>query len=299
MKNILVTGGKGQLASCIKDVSGNLDNLNFIYVDIDQLDITDIKSVKTFFEKNNVSYCINCAAYTAVDKAESNKEMAERINVLGARNLAIACKSNDAVLIHISTDFVFDGVNTKPYNEEDKVNPLSIYGLTKLNGELVIADSLKEYFIIRTSWLYSEHGNNFLKTMLRLGSERENLGVVIDQLGTPTYAGDLAKAIMTIICVNSSAFGLYHYSNEGVASWYDFAHAIFEFKDENITWDCEISKYTNASSYYTVKEDGEKVSMIKFCKKLDNNPDYNIIFKNTSHYLFDISVIENYFKKYK
>ncbi|WP_339626195.1 dTDP-4-dehydrorhamnose reductase [uncultured Maribacter sp.] len=231
MKNILVTGGKGQLASCIKDVSGNLDNLNFIYVDIDQLDITDIKSVKTFFEKNNVSYCINCAAYTAVDKAESNKEMAERINVLGARNLAIACKSNDAVLIHISTDFVFDGVNTKPYNEEDKVNPLSIYGLTKLNGELVIADSLKEYFIIRTSWLYSEHGNNFLKTMLRLGSERENLGVVIDQLGTPTYAGDLAKAIMTIICVNSSAFGLYHYSNEGVASWYDFAHAIFEFKD--------------------------------------------------------------------
>ncbi|MFX0556032.1 dTDP-4-dehydrorhamnose reductase [Maribacter sp. CXY002] len=234
MKNILVTGGKGQLASCIKDVSGNLDNLNFIYVDIDQLDITDIKSVKTFFKKNNVSYCINCAAYTAVDKAESDKEFAEMVNVLGAKNLAITCDSNDAVLIHISTDFVFDGTHTKLYKEEDEANPLSVYGLTKLNGELVIADVLKKHIIIRTSWLYSEHGQNFLKTMMKLGSERDSLGVVVDQIGTPTYAGDLAKAIVSIIDKEKTSYGTYHYSNEGVASWYDFAKAIFDISGINV-----------------------------------------------------------------
>jgi dTDP-4-dehydrorhamnose reductase len=231
MKNILVTGGKGQLASCIKDVSANLDNLNFIYVDIDQLDITDMKSVNTFFKINSVSYCINCAAYTAVDKAESNKEFAERVNVLGAKNLAIACESNGAVLIHISTDFVFDGMHTKLYDEKDKANPLSVYGMTKLNGELVIADVLKEHIIIRTSWLYSEHGQNFLKTMIKLGSERDSLGVVADQIGTPTYAGDLAKTIVTIIGEEKTNYGTYHYSNEGVASWYDFAKAIFDISE--------------------------------------------------------------------
>tara|TARA_R110000744_G_scaffold31677_1_gene74348 strand:+ start:729 stop:1586 length:858 start_codon:yes stop_codon:yes gene_type:complete len=231
MKNILVTGGKGQLASCIKDVSANLDNLNFIYVDIDQLDITDMKSVITFFKNNSVSYCINCAAYTAVDKAESNKEFAERVNVLGAKNLAIACESNGAVLIHISTDFVFDGMQTKLYDEKDKANPLSVYGMTKLNGELVIADVLKEHIIIRTSWLYSEHGQNFLKTMIKLGSERDSLSVVADQIGTPTYAGDLAKTIVTIIGEEKTNYGTYHYSNEGVASWYDFAKAIFDIRE--------------------------------------------------------------------
>ena len=231
MKNILVTGGKGQLASCIKDVSANLDNLNFIYVDIDQLDITDMKSVITFFKNNSVSYCINCAAYTAVDKAESNKEFAERVNVLGAKNLAIACESNGAVLIHISTDFVFDGMQTKLYDEKDKANPLSVYGMTKLNGELVLADVLKEHIIIRTSWLYSEHGQNFLKTMIKLGSERDSLSVVADQIGTPTYAGDLAKTIVTIIGEEKTNYGTYHYSNEGVASWYDFAKAIFDIRE--------------------------------------------------------------------
>lgn len=228
MKNILVTGGKGQLATCIKDVTKDINDLNFIYVDLDQLDITDLNEVNTFFLNNEFSYCINCAAYTAVDNAETNKDIAEKVNVLGARNLANACKSNQSVLIHISTDFVFDGLQTDFYTEEDKENPLSIYGLTKLQGEIAIAESLKEHFILRTSWLYSEYGQNFLKTMLRLGAERDSLGVVVDQIGTPTYAKDLALIVLKIIVKDKADFGTYHYSNEGVASWYDFAKAIFE-----------------------------------------------------------------------
>ena len=228
MKNILVTGGKGQLATCIKDVTKDINDLNFIYVDLDQLDITDLNEVNTFFLNNKFSYCINCAAYTAVDNAETNKDIAEKVNVLGARNLANACKSNQSVLIHISTDFVFDGLQTDFYTEEDKENPLSIYGLTKLQGEIAIAESLKEHFILRTSWLYSEYGQNFLKTMLRLGAERDSLGVVVDQIGTPTYAKDLALIVLKIIVKDKADFGTYHYSNEGVASWYDFAKAIFE-----------------------------------------------------------------------
>jgi dTDP-4-dehydrorhamnose reductase len=228
MKNILVTGGKGQLATCIKDVTKDINDLNFIYVDLDQLDITDLNEVNTFFLNNEFSYCINCAAYTAVDNAETNKDIAEKVNVLGARNLANACKSNQSVLIHISTDFVFDGLQTDFYTEEDKENPLSIYGLTKFQGEIAIAESLKEHFILRTSWLYSEYGQNFLKTMLRLGAERDSLGVVVDQIGTPTYAKDLALIVLKIIVKDKADFGTYHYSNEGVASWYDFAKAIFE-----------------------------------------------------------------------
>lgn len=234
MKNILVTGGKGQLATCIKDVTKDINDLNFFYVDVDQLDITDLNAVNTFFINNEISYCINCAAYTAVDNAETNKDIADKVNVLGARNLANACKSNQSVLIHISTDFVFDGLQTDFYTEEDKENPLSIYGLTKLQGEIAIAESLKEHFILRTSWLYSEHGQNFLKTMLRLGAEKDSLGVVVNQIGTPTYAGDLAKVIVAIVGKEKPRFGTYHYSNEGVASWYDFAKAIFDISNTKI-----------------------------------------------------------------
>jgi dTDP-4-dehydrorhamnose reductase len=234
MKNILVTGGKGQLAACIKDVVKGISSLNFIYADKLQLDITNIDSVLTFFKINKISYCINCAAYTAVDNAESDNKASEIVNVLGARNLAFACGANDAILIHISTDFVFDGSKTGLYSEDDKTNPLSVYGVTKLNGELAIKEVLKEHIIIRTSWLYSEHGNNFLKTMLKLGSERDNLNVVADQIGTPTYAGDLAKAILSLLEKKELKFGTFHYSNEGVASWYDFAKAIFDISGLNV-----------------------------------------------------------------
>ena len=228
MKNILVTGGKGQLATCLKDITKDLPKFNFIYVDVEELDITKPDAVNDFFRKNNIDYCINCAAYTAVDDAETNQEIAAAVNVQGAKNLAIACNKNKANLIQISTDFVFNGNQALMYTEEALTAPLSVYGVTKLNGEKAVTEVLKEHFIIRTAWLYSEHGNNFLKTMLRLGAERDKLSVVSDQIGTPTYAGDLAKLVIKIISENRIEFGTYHYSNEGVASWYDFAKAIFD-----------------------------------------------------------------------
>lgn len=235
MRNILVTGGNGQLASCIKDIVKDNKELNFEFASSDDLDVTDFIVVEGYFKSNNISHCINCAAYTAVDLAESNKEIAEKINVKGAKNLARVCKTFNSTLIHISTDFVFDGTQAKLYKEDDIVNPISIYGLTKLQGELTIAKYLDRHIIIRTSWLYSEHGQNFLKTMLRLGSERNSLGVVADQIGTPTYAGDLAKVIVAIISSKKVDFGTYHYSNEGVASWYDFAKAIFDISNTKVS----------------------------------------------------------------
>ncbi|NHF59078.1 dTDP-4-dehydrorhamnose reductase [Flavobacteriaceae bacterium TP-CH-4] len=228
MKRVLVTGGQGQLATCIRDIAGDYPYYDFTFIDLDELDITDQMAVENYFDQNRMSVCVNCAAYTAVDKAEVENEMTEKVNVDGAKHLAEACKAQNAVFIQISTDFVFDGNSSSPYTEKDKTNPLSVYGLTKLAGEVATANALDNHYILRTSWLYSEHGNNFLKTMLRLGAEREQLGVVFDQIGTPTYAGDLAQLVLKIITEKVDAFGTYHFSNEGVASWYDFAKAIFD-----------------------------------------------------------------------
>ena len=234
MINVLVTGGNGQLATCIREYSKDQKDLNFLFVDSGQLDITDYNAVHTFFKKENISFCINCAAYTAVDQAETDKGIAEKVNVIGAKNLSQICKLFNAILIHISTDFVFDGMKATLYTEQDIVEPISVYGHTKLQGEIAIAESWEKHIIIRTSWLYSEYGNNFLKTMLRLGAERDSLGVVADQIGTPTYAVDLAKVIITIINKANPEFGIFHYSNEGVASWYDFAEAIFDISKAKV-----------------------------------------------------------------
>ena len=229
MMNVLVTGSNGQLASCIKDLAKQYEDLNFIYTDYQELDICDLKQVNTFFQSNpKFDYCINCAAYTAVDKAETDADKAYEINAQGAKNLAIVCSVQDAILIQISTDFVFDGEKTEPYTETDVAKPISVYGASKLEGEEEIKKTLETYFILRTSWLYSEYGTNFMKTMLKLAETRDEISVVSDQRGTPTYAGDLADVILKIITSNTKSFGLYHYSNEGVASWYDFAKAIFE-----------------------------------------------------------------------
>ncbi len=228
MKTVLVTGGNGQLATCIKDISDSLKDTRFIYTDLSELDIVNKEMVSSFFAKNNIDCCINCAGYTAVDKAESDMETAHNVNVIGVQNLAESCKENNTVLIHISTDFVFDGEKTTPYNETDKANPMSVYGRTKLVGEEVLQSIFKNYFLIRTSWLYSEHGSNFMKTMLRLGKERDGLSIVSDQVGTPTYAGDLAKTILAFVETDNTNFGTYHYSNKGETTWYGFAKAIFE-----------------------------------------------------------------------
>jgi dTDP-4-dehydrorhamnose reductase len=228
MTNAIVTGGNGQLATCIKDIENDYSNLNIIYTDYLDLDICDLNQVKVFFSNNqNISYCINCAAYTAVDKAEVEVDKAYEINSKGAKNLALVCLENNVTLIQISTDFVFEGNKTIPYKEDEEMKPLNIYGETKLKGEEEVRDILSKYFILRTSWLYSEHGNNFMKTMLRLAETKDELSVVNDQIGTPTYARDLAKVILKIIASKSVVYGTYHYSNEGLASWYDFAKAIF------------------------------------------------------------------------
>jgi len=235
MTTILVTGGNGQLASCIKDVEKEYDDLNIIYTDHLELDICELNQIQTFFKSNpQINYCINCAAYTAVDKAETEAEKAFEINATGAKNLAQVCNDHAAILIHVSTDFVFDGEKNEPYTETDAANPISVYGASKLQGEVEIQQALKEYFIIRTSWLYSEYGNNFMKTMLRLAETRDGISVVSDQIGTPTYAGDLAEIIIQIINTKTEKYGIYHYSNEGVASWFEFAKEIFKLTKNKI-----------------------------------------------------------------
>lgn len=233
MITVLVTGGNGQLGSCIKAIED--EHINIIFTDHHELDICDLTQVNLFFQSHNsIDYCINCAAYTAVDIAESDQERAYQINELGTKNLALACKSHHTTLIHISTDFVFDGEKTGTYTELDETNPISVYGGSKLKGEIAIKQILENYFIIRTSWLYSEFGNNFLKTMLKLAEDRTVLNVIADQIGSPTYAPDLALVIHKIIKTESVDYGLYHFSNEGVASWYDFAKAIFRIKNIEI-----------------------------------------------------------------
>ncbi|MGJ5643007.1 dTDP-4-dehydrorhamnose reductase [Formosa sp. S-31] len=234
MINVLVTGGNGQLAACIKDVTKEINLVKCIYTDSEDLDITAEDKVNQYFKDNKIDWVINCAAYTAVDKAESEMELAVKVNKNGAKHLAIACKNHKAKLIHISTDFVFDGKSSSLYKETDEVNPLGVYGLTKLQGEQEIQNYCEEFFIFRTSWLYSEHANNFMKTMLKLAESRTELKVVADQIGTPTYATDLAEVMLKIILEDNSKYGLYHYSNEGVASWYDFAYAIFELGKTSI-----------------------------------------------------------------
>ena len=228
---ILVTGASGQLGQAIQYIAPDYSDCQFIFASSQDLDITNKERVNHFFDTNKIDFCINAAAYTAVDKAEAEAEKAEAINVVGPKNLAIACQKNKAKLIHISTDFVFDGASSKPYLETDVTNPLGIYGKTKLDGEQAVIDNTNEYFIIRTSWVYSQFGNNFMKTMLRLASERDSLSIVSDQIGSPTNAVDLAKALISIVQTNRSKYGIYNFSNEGIASWYDFAVEIFKINN--------------------------------------------------------------------
>ena len=230
MSNILVTGGNGQLGSELKDLAHLYPNDTFIFTDKAELDICKHALVEDYIIKNNIGTIINCAAHTAVDKAEEQVELANAINNLAVQNFARIAKEHNIKLIHISTDYVFDGTNHKPYVETDTPNPQSVYGKTKLAAEIALQEiNPANTIIIRTSWVYSRYGNNFVKTMLRLGKEKEELGIIFDQIGTPTYAGDLAKAILEILPkLNNDKVEIYHYSNEGVCSWYDFAKTIFE-----------------------------------------------------------------------
>ncbi|CAM4108511.1 dTDP-4-dehydrorhamnose reductase [Pedobacter westerhofensis] len=227
--NVIVIGGSGQLGQCLKEVVFLEElTLNFVFLSRTELDCINEEQTTSIFEEYQPVYCINCAAYTAVDQAEEDQHNAFQVNHNAVKQLAINCLKYNTTLIHISTDFVFDGSSSTPLTEDLDTNPVNIYGLSKLKGEQEIQSLLTQYYIIRTSWLYSERANNFVKTMLKLSQTRSELNVIYDQVGTPTYAMDLAKVIINITQNDPGAFGLYHYSNEGVASWYDFAKAVFE-----------------------------------------------------------------------
>ncbi len=222
---LLITGCNGQLG---RELAARLPDA--ICADVDMLDITEVVAVQKFVRENNIDVIVNCAAYTAVDRAEDDIELATKINVDGPRNLA----QTGAKIIHISTDYVFDGTGHVPYGSDDETNPVSVYGKTKRAGELAVLENAPVSVVIRTAWLYSAHGNNFVKTMRRLGAEKDMINVVCDQIGTPTYAGDLADAIVQIIPqMNKGNSGVYHFTNMGVCSWYDFACEIMEMSGLN------------------------------------------------------------------
>jgi len=235
MKNILVTGAYGQLGQELQEISKKYNFFQFTFVDIDDLNITNYGQLKDFFSANTIDYIINCAAYTAVDMAETEAEIAEQVNSKAVSFLAEFANNYKSKIIHISSDYVFDGTAYRPYKEDDQVNPNSVYGQTKLNGEKEVLKT-KHGIVIRTSWLYSSYGNNFCKTMMKLGIDKPEIKVVYDQLGTPTFGGDLAEAIMLIIekdSKNPATYipGIYHFSNEGVCSWYDYAIEIMNISD--------------------------------------------------------------------
>ena len=219
---LLITGANGQLGNEMRVVLQQRPDVEALYTDVDTLDITDLPQLDAFMHLNGVSHIVNCAAYTAVDKAEDDEANATKVNVDAVRNLGIVAKKYGAKIVHVSTDYVFDGCGHKPYTEDMSVCPTNVYGRTKLAGEEALVAECDDAIIIRTSWLYSSYGNNFVKTMLRLGRERDVLNVIFDQVGTPTYAADLAQTILTIITDKEWVSGVYHFSNEGVCSWYDF-----------------------------------------------------------------------------
>ncbi len=231
MIKVLVTGSNGQLGNELRNLAPEFPFLDFVFSDIGELDITKKEEVDQFMQKGSFNYVINCAAYTAVDKAEEEQEKANLVNYKAVENLVAGANKYSTTLIHISTDYVFDGKNHRPYMEDDDTHPESTYGESKLKGELAAIQASK-HIVIRTSWLYSSYGKNFMKTILKLSREREELNVIFDQVGTPTFAGDLARAIIEIINTthNLPEFpsGKYHYSNEGVCSWYDFAKEIVD-----------------------------------------------------------------------
>lgn len=232
MINLLVTGSSGQLGQCLKQLLLSATDISCYFAAREDLDITNGDEIQRFFSEHNFDYCINTAAYTNVEKAESEQKEAFLINAEGANSLAKACKKHNVVLLHISTDYVFDGMAKTPYQEQDRTNPLNVYGASKLKGEQHILDAWNKHFIIRTSWLYSQYGHNFLNSMLEFAKQKKALTITTQQKGTPTNANELAQVLVTIIKTGNARYGVYHFSNQGEATWYDFAKAIFKATGE-------------------------------------------------------------------
>ncbi|MAN59556.1 MAG: dTDP-4-dehydrorhamnose reductase [Flavobacteriaceae bacterium] len=228
MRKILITGSNGQLARCIADAAVRFPQFAFTFLDKSELDITDAAAVGAYFRGNSYYACINTAAYTNVEKAESEPERAYAVNAEGVRNLAVNCAEYDVLLLHVSTDYVFDGRKKVSYVETDATNPLNVYGASKLKGEKYVTESGARHYIVRTSWLYSQYGHNFYNTIVKHASAGRDLTITTEQTGTPTNANDLAQALLQIVQDESADYGVYHFSNEGSATWYDFANAILD-----------------------------------------------------------------------
>lgn len=238
-QSVLVTGANGQLGSSLRKLTE--DSLHiFSFVDIDDLDLCDSDAVNNFFASNNFDWIVNCAAYTNVDGAETDQEEAWEVNVSAVQNILNSINDSKTRLIHISTDFVFNGKKSSPYIEDDQPDPVSFYGKTKHESEKLVLGNSPNHIVVRTSWLYSKTGKNFVKTILNLAVEKPHINVVYDQIGTPTYSDDLANVILTMLDEKNIEGGIYHYSNEGVASWYDFAHSIIELSGSN----CKVNPIT-------------------------------------------------------
>lgn len=243
MRKILVTGANGQLGRCIRDIENEFPECQIIYATRNELNIEDLSSVSAFFKEHHFDYCINTAAYTNVEKAEEDSELAFLINAEAVKFLAETCQQNGIPLVHLSTDYVFDGETSVPYSEEDKTNPLNVYGASKLRGEQHVASICDKYYVIRTSWLYSLYGHNFLLTILKNAEAGKAMTITTEQTGTPTNAKDLANAILSIVILNKEAYGIYHFSNYGKATWYDFAEAILKYSQQFDTTILEKTDY--------------------------------------------------------
>jgi len=226
MNTILITGSHGQLGNEMQQAAARFPAFNFLYTDVEDLDICDKAALTTFVKANKVNMIVNCAAYTAVDKAEDDVALCYKINSDAVRNIGEVASENNLKVVHVSTDYVFDGTNYLPYNEDQPVCPATVYGKSKLAGEQALLETCKQAVILRTAWLYSSFGNNFVKTMMKLGTDRDSLNVIFDQVGTPTYAADLADAILKVLSHETFVPGIYHFSDEGVCSWYDFTKTI-------------------------------------------------------------------------
>jgi len=249
MKTVLVTGASGQLGKCIQKIAAKEDTIDWLFMDSSEIDITSTCDLSMCFGNKQIDYCINCAAYTNVEKAESDKEKAFSINAEAVKNLAEICRKHKTVLIHISTDYVFDGTNTSQYKEEDKTNPINVYGASKLKGEQHIQNTIGYHFIFRTSWLYSEYGHNFYKTILNKAAENSTLNITTAQKGTPTNANHLAELLVQIIKEENENYGLYHYSNAGETTWHGFAKEILRVSNK-----CDEVILNEDNSYKTIAE---------------------------------------------
>ncbi len=269
MKTVLVTGASGQLGKCLQKIALNDHSIDWLFMNSSEIDITSKCDISMCFGSKQIDYCINCAAYTNVEKAESEKEQAFNINAEAVKNLAEICKAHKTILIHISTDYVFDGTTDNKYKEDDATNPINVYGASKLKGEQYIKDIIGYYFIFRTSWLYSEYGHNFYKTILNKASEGATLNITTSQKGTPTNANHLAELLVKIIQEESDRYGLYHFSNAGETSWYEFAK--------------EILKVSGNSDEVVLNEDNSY-------KTIAARPEYSVLDKTKLKSNFEIEV---------